>query len=105
MSEPIVVDLGPLAQIAQGQGKCFEIKGQRVAVFHGRDGKVYAIQHTCPHRGGPLADGLMGDGLVICPNHGHKFNLSTGEGSEPGERVKVYPARIVNGMIQLEFLA
>ena len=102
MPDTTVVNLGPLTQIAPGQGKCFEIKGARIAVFRGRDEKIYAIQHTCPHRQGPLADGLMGDGIVICPNHGHKFNLLTGEGSEPGERVKVYPVKLSDGLIQVE---
>ena len=39
---------------------------------------MYATQAACPHRAGPLADGLVGAGSVICPLHSYKFELATG---------------------------
>lgn len=66
----------------------------RVAIFHARDGAVYATQARCPHRGGPLADGLMGGSTLICPLHGWTFELTTG-GPLMGDRgIATYPVRL-----------
>jgi nitrite reductase (NADH) small subunit len=58
------------------------VGGRRVAVFHARDGRLYATQADCPHRGGPLADGLVGGGVLICPLHERRFDLTTGEAQD-----------------------
>lgn len=73
------VNLGPAERIPPGEGRVFTVGGTRVAIFRTRDGGVYATQAECPHRQGPLADGLLGDGLVVCPLHGRKFELATGK--------------------------
>jgi len=70
--------LGPLSQIPLGEGRTFQISDQRVAVFRARSGGVYATQAFCPHRGGPLADGLLGGTTVVCPLHAWQFDLITG---------------------------
>jgi len=59
------------------------------------------MENRCPHRQGPLAEGLVGDGKVICPLHGHQFQLSTGAGSEPMECVKTYAVDEVDGHLML----
>ena len=71
--------IGHLSQIPIGQGRQFDIDGRLVAVFHLRNGDVYATQAACPHRGGPLADGIIGGTTVICPLHGKRFDLATGQ--------------------------
>ena len=48
-------------------------------MFRCRSGEVFATSAQCPHRGGPLADGLVGGHSVICPMHGFAFDLRTGE--------------------------
>ena len=86
--------IGPIWQIPKGEGRTFEVDGQRMAVFHTRAGEVYAIQAECPHRGGPLADGLTGGSTVICPLHDRAFDLRTGAGIGHDECVTPYPARL-----------
>jgi nitrite reductase (NADH) small subunit len=76
MSEAL--DLGPVDRIPPGEGRTFELRGRRIAVFRTRAGQVYATQASCPHRGGPLADGLVGEQCVVCPLHGYKFDLASG---------------------------
>lgn len=49
-----------------------------MAVFRPRSGRVYATQARCPHREGPLADGLLAAGVVVCPLHALKFDLESG---------------------------
>ena len=71
-------DLGPLDRIPLGEGRTFNLGGREVAVFRTRTG-VFATNAMCPHKTGRLADGLVGDGKVICPLHGFKFALATGE--------------------------
>jgi nitrite reductase (NADH) small subunit len=71
--------IGHLSQIPSGQGRQFDIEGRLVAVFHLRSGGVHATQAACPHRGGPLADGIIGGTSVICPLHGKRFDLATGQ--------------------------
>lgn len=73
------VTLGALAAIPEGEGRTFVVDGRRLAVFRGRDGALFATQAECPHKGGPLADGLLGSGTLICPLHSLKFDLTTGK--------------------------
>jgi nitrite reductase (NADH) small subunit len=86
--------LGPLHLIPPGEGRNFEIAGERVAVFHTRVGEVLATQANCPHRNGPLADGLVGGGSVICPLHAWKFDLSTGEPLVGSCKLITHPVRL-----------
>ena len=96
------INLGSIEKIPLGQGRSFTIEGQQIAVFRQRDGTLFATQNACPHKQGPLAEGIVGGGKVICPLHSHKFNLATGEGSEPHECVKTYPVSQANGEILLQ---
>ena len=92
-----VVNLGSVSAIPLGQGRCYVVGGENLAVFRQRDGRIFATQNRCPHRQGPLAEGLVGDGRVICPLHGHQFNLETGAGHETTECIHVFPVSEVDG--------
>ena len=85
--------LGPLTQIPLGEGRDFDLDGKAVAVFHTRKG-VFATQATCPHKNGPLADGLLGGTTVVCPFHAWKFDLSTGESILGTCGLATYPVRV-----------
>jgi nitrite reductase (NADH) small subunit len=73
-----VFDLGPAERIPPGEGKTFHVAGRAVAVFRTRAGELHATQAACPHRQGPLSDGLVDERRVICPLHAFKFDLATG---------------------------
>jgi nitrite reductase (NADH) small subunit len=73
------VNLGSIERIPIGEGREFEVCGELIAVFRMRSGDVYATQAMCPHREGPLSCGIVGSGQVICPLHGFKFDLATGQ--------------------------
>jgi nitrite reductase (NADH) small subunit len=72
-------NLGPVTGIPMGEGRVFQIGPLAVAVFRTRREGVFATQAWCPHKAGPLADGLIGTGQVICPLHGYTFDLATGQ--------------------------
>ncbi len=104
MNQSLVINLGTTEQIPIGQGACFVIEEQEIAVFRLRNGDLLAVENRCPHRGGPLAEGIVGAGKVICPLHGHKFDLSTGKGNETHECVKVYQVWEENNRIMLNWI-
>lgn len=85
-----MVNLGSIDKIPIGQGRCFVVNDKEVAIFRPRSGGLYAIDNRCPHRQGPLSEGVCDQNLVICPYHGHKFNLHTGVGSDGDEKIQVY---------------
>ena len=90
-----VVNLGRLAKIPRGEGRVFRVGTESIAVFHTRDGNVFATEPTCPHKGGPLADGLVGPQQVICPLHGFVFNLTDGHAvGNTCRAIKTYPAMV-----------
>ena len=97
------VTLGPLSAIPEGEGRNFVVGGQRLAVFRGRDGAVFATQADCPHRQGPLADPLLGSGTLICPLHSLKFDLASGKALNGECRLQTYPATLnETGQVMIE---
>lgn len=90
-------NLGSLVQIPLGEGREFVVEGKRITIFRPRSGGLYATQAQCPHKQGPLAEGIVGGTTVICPYHAWKFDVSTGKGlpTNPGEGcLKTYPVRL-----------
>ena len=93
-----VHNLGPVDRIPAGEGRLFLVGAREVAVFRSRDGRIFAAEATCPHRGGPLADGLVGGSTVVCPLHGFKFDLQTGAPRGNDCRaLATYPAALTEG--------
>lgn len=86
--------LGAVGNIPLGEGRVYSVSGENIAVFRTRSGAVYAVQAECPHRGGPLADGLVGGTTLICPLHGWKFDLTTGHALFGDCGVKTFPVYI-----------
>jgi nitrite reductase (NADH) small subunit len=84
-----------------GEGRAVEIDGRRVAVFQTRNG-WYALDQQCPHRGGPLTDGIVADGCVTCPLHDRRFDLSTGRCHSDDLRVSVYAVEIHDGDVWVD---
>jgi len=96
--------LGPLSTIPPGEGRNFDVLGEKIAVLRTRTDQVFAVQAGCPHRGGPLADGLLGGSTLICPLHGWKFDVSRGDVLFGDCGLKTYPVRVDEaGQIVLNF--
>ena len=73
------VRVGLSEDVPMLEGRTVTVGTHRIAVFRTRDG-FYALAATCPHRGGPLADGIVADSCVTCPLHNWRFDLRTGAG-------------------------
>ncbi len=66
------------ADIPVGLGRAFRVGGKLIAVFRSRSGKVFAVDGLCPHKSGPLADGMLIGEQVVCPLHAFRFDGTSG---------------------------
>jgi len=96
------IRVAPAADIPQGDFASAEVDGAFVAVYN-IDGEFFAIDDVCTHDGGGLAGGEIVDHQVICPRHGARFCLRTGQALTPPayEPVRSYPTRVVDGYVEV----
>ncbi len=87
---------------AEGRAKEFLCSGKPVCVAC-VDGALSAMDNVCPHRGGPLSDGVIMDGKLVCPWHGWQFDAKTGISAQvPDTGVEVYTISIEGEEVFLE---
>jgi nitrite reductase (NADH) small subunit len=85
---------------ANGKVGEFLVNGRALCVAH-VDGVIAVLDGVCPHEGGPLGEGSIEDGRVVCPWHAFAFDLRTGVASEdPGLKAEVFEARVQGGELQ-----
>ena len=86
------------------EGRAVQIAGHEIAVFNLGD-RFLAVESKCPHRGGPLADGIISGGNVVCPLHAWKIDLSSGEVLNQAAAprcIKTFATRVEDGVLLLE---
>ena len=89
--------------IPVGQGALVEREGFAVAVFNAGGGRFYATSPICPHEDGPLGEGWVEAGAVVCPWHGFDFDLATGRCRVDAElSVPVYPVRVRDEQVEVD---
>ena len=88
------------------EGRSVTIGGEEIAIFNLGD-RFVAVDNACPHRGGPLCDGIVSGTTVACPLHGYKVCLETGKMLKPdlGVRVDKYPVRVEDGVVLVKLEA
>lgn len=72
-----------------------KVEKKRLCLAH-HQGKWHAMDARCPHANGPLADGKIEEGQVICPWHRFGFDLKTGQSDSGGYYVNTYPVKVKN---------
>jgi len=75
MSE--LIQIANTEELAVGRAKAYSVSGRAIAVFHTPSG-YFATDNTCPHRGGPLAEGTLEGNEITCPWHLWSFDVTTG---------------------------
>ena len=95
---PTFVRACATSEIAPGTGRTVTVDGKDVAVFH-VDGTFYALDNTCPHRGGPLGEGELEGCAVTCPWHAWTFDLKTGESLTDDIKVACYETKVEGGSV------
>lgn len=85
-----------------GSRKVVDVDGVRVAVFHTSEG-YYAIEDVCTHDGGELASGALEGCEIVCPRHGARFDIRSGEVIAPPayEPVASLPVRVESGWVEV----
>ena len=89
--------------VPPGKAIGVEAGGERIALFN-IGGVFYAIGDTCPHRGGPLSEGMIDGTTVTCPWHGAEFDVCSGKNLCPpaARPVSSFPVRVEGGEIEIE---
>ena len=82
------------------EGRAIQVGDREIAIFNLGD-RFAACDNACPHRAGPLADGIVTGAAVVCPLHGYRVCLETGNVLKPDVcvRVDTYPVRVENGVV------
>jgi nitrite reductase (NADH) small subunit len=84
------------------EGRPVMLAGREIALFNLGD-RVFATDNRCPHQGGPLCDGIVTGGAVVCPLHARKIDLESGcvvrPAAESELAVETYPTRVVDGIV------
>ena len=95
------IRVGRATDVPLLEGRSVRIGDARIAIFRLPSGWA-AIDHSCPHAGGPLADGIVADRCVICPLHNRRYSLLSGERQDAGgARVRTYHVRERDGVLEL----
>lgn len=82
------------------QGRSVRLGTREIAIFNLGD-RFLAVDNRCPHQGGPLADGIVAGGTVVCPLHSWKVCLKSGAVRQPDVTacVSTYPTRVEDGVV------
>ena len=85
------------------QGRSVRIGSHAIAIFN-LGNTFRAVENSCPHRNGPLADGIVAGNDVVCPLHAWRFSLESGEACGPqreGVCVRTFETKVVDGVIMV----
>jgi nitrite reductase (NADH) small subunit len=92
------------ADIPLREGRAVQVAGEEIAIFNLGE-KFLAVGNRCPHRGGPLADGILSGESVVCPLHAWKVCLNSGDVKRPQEQegcARTFPVRVVDGIVSVK---
>ena len=98
------VDVGAVTDIPRRGARRVTSRHGDIAVFRTGDGQVFALRDACPHKGGPLSQGIVHGNAVTCPLHNRVVDLATGEltGADHGTGcAPVVPLQVRDGRIFL----
>lgn len=98
------VEVGRITDIPRRGSRTVRTPRGDVALFRTEDDQIFALDDKCPHRQGPLSQGIVAGGAVICPLHNWTISLATGEaqGADKG-CVKTHAVHVLDGLVFLSF--
>ena len=96
------IEIAPLEDIPKLGSRVVKTDDFDIAVFRTANDEVFAVKDACPHKGGPLSQGIVHGTSVTCPLHNWKIDLASGEALGPDEGcANVYSAKVENGVVFL----
>jgi DMSO/TMAO reductase YedYZ heme-binding membrane subunit/nitrite reductase/ring-hydroxylating ferredoxin subunit len=93
------VQIGKAVDIPDGRATIRCLSGERVAIF--RNGQtISAVSNVCQHQNGPLGEGRILKGCIVCPWHGYEYRPETGASPPPfKEKIPTFTAKVIDGMV------
>ena len=93
-----MIEVCSTGDVPLGEGRAATVEGRRIAIFHA-EGGWFALDDECPHRGGPLSDGILADSCVVCPLHDRRFALADGAPLNDGGGVTAHRIELRAGRV------
>ena len=102
MNAPCWVRVTRCENVPLREGRAVTLAGREIAIFNLGD-RFVATDNQCPHKGGPLCDGIVTGSSVVCPLHAWKVDLESGQVERPAHGkdhcVATYPTRVEDGVV------
>jgi len=98
------IRIAALDTVPLREGRAVEIGDRQIALFNLGD-RFLAVDNQCPHRGGPLADGIVSGSAVVCPLHAWRVCLETGAIERPAGTagcIRTYPTKVESDIVWIE---
>ena len=96
------IEVGNVEDIPQLGARVVRTADGDIAVFRSAEDEIFALRDKCPHKGGPLSQGIVHGNRVACPLHDWKIHLDSGEAVAPDEGCAArFPVKVEAGVIQL----
>lgn len=95
------VDAGRVEDLPHGSSKIVELPEGRELALYNVNGEFYATENFCPHKGAPLADGILCEHVIECGFHGWQFDVRTGECLTLVEKIETYEVVVEDGLIRI----
>ena len=96
------IDVGAVEDVPLLGSRVVQAPGGDIAIFKAADGTLFALRDRCPHKGGPLSQGIVHGDRVTCPLHNWMIGLCDGKAVAPDEGcTATYPVRVEEGVVSL----
>lgn len=96
------IEIGKLDDIPRLGSRVVENSGEEIAIFRTADDHVFALRNRCPHKNGPLSEGIVHGHKVACPLHNWNIDLASGEAVAPDKGcVRRHEVMVENGQVLL----
>lgn len=98
------IRIAAIDSIPPREGRAVTVAGHEIAIFNLGD-RFLAVDNRCPHKGGPLADGIVAGEAVVCPLHAWRVDLTSGSVDRPSNTntcVRSYAVRVDEDVLMLQ---
>lgn len=99
------IDIAAIDDIPRRGSRVVKTPITDIAIFRTAGDEFFALKDECPHRKGPLSQGIVHDSTVTCPLHNWKIDLASGSAKGPDDGcTRTYPIKVENGRIFLALI-
>lgn len=94
------IEVGAVSDIPRLGARVAQASGMEIAIFRTADDEIFALEDRCPHKDGPLSQGIVHGRSVACPLHNQVFHLDSGAGANPDDGcARTIPVKLTDGRI------